>query len=89
LLDVSEEIPFNALRAALAIANGAVGELPPSLAWVHNYCNEITYNPHKFESFVYKEDRAPIVRADLAICLNNKVYVKSLTKIEKVLNGCR
>jgi hypothetical protein len=35
----------------------------------------VTYNPYKYDSFVYADDRAPIKQAEGALLFNRKIFV--------------
>ena len=37
--------------------------------------DEITYNPYKYSSFVYKDDETPFTGASVALMSDRKVYV--------------
>lgn len=48
----------------------------PTEVDVSHLVREVTYNPYKYKTFVYKDDEEPIRGTKLALVKNNRVFVK-------------
>jgi len=54
---------------------GIVGEWSPDCYILQLDGDEITYNPYKYNSFVYKDDETPFTGASVALLSDKRVYV--------------
>lgn len=56
---------------------GVVGHWNGELAMdiVHRCITSVTYNPYKYDSFVYKDNESPIQKASQAFLTNRRIFV--------------